>query len=159
LHLKARIDDIISDLTLIEENIKTHPKSNQDKTNKKQLKNPCRLHNGNHEWDECRQNPKNQKEDGKNKNDNNCSRGGNGNNGRMREEQRRTERDGRTPRNRSRSNSSRGSTEEEEIYVINNRRGKEKEVDNKLVPSSEILVAMPEQRGSKKYKTYLGLVD
>jgi hypothetical protein len=25
LHLKARIDDIISDLTLIEENIKTHP--------------------------------------------------------------------------------------------------------------------------------------
>jgi hypothetical protein len=35
-HLKARIDDIISDLTLIEENIKTHPKSNQDKTNKKQ---------------------------------------------------------------------------------------------------------------------------
>jgi hypothetical protein len=143
LHLKARIDDIISDLTLIEENIKTHPKSNQDKTNKKQLKNPCRLHNGNHEWDECRQNPKNQKEDGKNKNDNNRSRGGNGNNGRTREEKRRTERDGRTPQNRSRSNSSRSSTEEEEIHVINNRREKEKEVDNKLVPSSEILVAMP----------------
>jgi hypothetical protein len=97
LHLKARIDDIISDLTLIEENIKTHPKSNQDKTNKKQLKNPCRLHNGNHEWDECRQNPKNQKEDGKNKNDNNRSRGRNGNIGRTREEQRRTVRDGRTP--------------------------------------------------------------
>jgi len=54
LHLKAKIDDIISDLTLIEENIKTHTKSNQDKTNKKQLKNPCRLQNGNHEWDECR---------------------------------------------------------------------------------------------------------
>ena len=32
---------------------------------KKQLKNPCRLHNGNHEWDDCRQNPKNQKNDEK----------------------------------------------------------------------------------------------
>jgi hypothetical protein len=50
LHLKAKTDDIISDLTLIEENIKTHQKSNQEKTNKnKQFKNPCKLHNGNHE--------------------------------------------------------------------------------------------------------------
>jgi hypothetical protein len=29
----------------------------------------------------------------------------------------------------------------------------------KIVPSSEILVAMPEKKGSKKFKTYLGLVD
>jgi hypothetical protein len=27
------------------------------------------------------------------------------------------------------------------------------------VPSSKILVAVPESKGSKKYKTYLGLVD
>jgi hypothetical protein len=32
-------------------------------------------------------------------------------------------------------------------------------VDDKSVPSSEILVAMPEKKGSKKYKTYLSLVD
>jgi hypothetical protein len=87
LHLKAKIDDIISDLTLIEENIKTHQKTNQEKTNKnKQFKNPCKLHNGNHEWDDCRQNPKNQKEDGKTKTENNRNRNGN-NNGRTREEQ------------------------------------------------------------------------
>jgi hypothetical protein len=34
LHLKTKIDDIISVLTLIEENIKTHPKPNHEKTNK-----------------------------------------------------------------------------------------------------------------------------
>jgi hypothetical protein len=28
-----------------------------------------------------------------------------------------------------------------------------------IVPSSEILIAMPESKGSKKYKVYLGLVD
>jgi hypothetical protein len=56
-----RIKDIISKLTVIEEQIKTHPKTNQNNSNKKQLKNPCRLHNGGHEWDDCRKNPKNKK--------------------------------------------------------------------------------------------------
>jgi hypothetical protein len=155
LHLKTRIDDIISDLTLIEENRKTHQKPDNDKTNKKHLKNPCRLHNGTHEWDECRQNPKNRKEDGKNKTENN--RRGNGNsNGRTREEQRRTKSDRRTTRERSRSNHSRSSDDEQEFYVIHSKREKAEE---KTVPSSEILIAMPEKKGSKKFKTYLGLVD
>jgi hypothetical protein len=99
LHLKTKIDDIISDLTLIEENIKTHPKPNHEKANKnKQLKNPCRVHNGGHELEDCRQNPKNQKNKDKNRtNDNNHSRNGNSNNNRGREEHRLTERGGRQP--------------------------------------------------------------
>jgi hypothetical protein len=87
LHLKAKIDDIINNLTLIEENVKTHQKSNQEKTHKnKQFNPPCKLHNGIHEWDDCRQNSKNQEDDGKSKTENNRSRNGNGN-GRSREEQ------------------------------------------------------------------------
>jgi hypothetical protein len=31
--------------------------------------------------------------------------------------------------------------------------------ENSTIPSSEILIATPESKGSKKYKTYLGLVD
>lgn len=40
LHMKKQIDDILSTLTVIEEDIKTHPKNNQDNPNKKLLKNP-----------------------------------------------------------------------------------------------------------------------
>jgi hypothetical protein len=49
LHLKIKNKDIISELTVIEEQIKTHLKNDQDNPNKKQLKNPCRVHNGSHE--------------------------------------------------------------------------------------------------------------
>ncbi len=77
----------------------------------------------------------------------------------MWEEQQCTERDGRTTRERSRSNSSQSSNDEEEIYIIRNRREKEEKSEEKSVPSSEILVTMPEKKGSKKFKTYLGLVD
>jgi hypothetical protein len=59
LHLKTKIKDILSKLTVIEEQIKIHPKNN-DNTNKKQLKNACKLHST-HEWDDCRQNPKNKR--------------------------------------------------------------------------------------------------
>jgi hypothetical protein len=97
LHLKTSIKEIISELTVIEEQIKPHPKTSQANSNGKHLKNPCRIHNGGHEWDDCRQNPKNQKEDGRTKHENNRRENGNGNsNNRLREEQRRTEGDGRT---------------------------------------------------------------
>jgi hypothetical protein len=46
LHLKTHIRDVISDLTVIEEQIKTHPKLIQDNSKKKQLKNLLRAHNG-----------------------------------------------------------------------------------------------------------------
>jgi hypothetical protein len=45
------------------------------------------------------------------------------------------------------------------IYVIRTRREKEEKTEEKSVPSSEILVPIPEMKGSKKFKTYLGLVD
>jgi len=66
LHLKTCIRDVLTDLTVIEEQVKTNLKpSNSDK--KQHLKNPCRIHNGGHEWDDCRQNPKNIKSNEKNK--------------------------------------------------------------------------------------------
>ncbi len=76
----------MSDLTLIEESIKTHHKTNQEQHHKKNLKNPCRIHNGSHEWEDCRQNPKNQKDDGNYKGNNQDKR-----DGKRREEHRRTE--------------------------------------------------------------------
>jgi hypothetical protein len=141
---------------VIEEKIKTHPKLNPEKTNKKQLKNPCGLHNGGHELDDCRQNPKNQKNEDK-KNENARSRNSNGNNNHTREENRCTKRDGQQPTGEhhcSRS-SSNASDDENEFHCITDRLKRE----NKGTPSSEILVAIPEKKGSKKYNTYLSLVD
>jgi hypothetical protein len=58
LNRKTIIKDVLDKLVVMEETIKFEKKqSNQQGGNK--LKNPCRLHNGTHEWSECRQNPKN----------------------------------------------------------------------------------------------------
>ncbi len=139
LHLKTKIKDIISELTVIEEQVKAHPKNSQDNPSKKHLKNFCRVHNGGHEWDDCRQNPKNQKTDDKNQN-NGQGRGGNGyNNGQTDEEQQCTENNQPTSRDRSRSNS-RSSGDEDELYVIHNCK-KEETGKEKTVPSAKILVA------------------
>jgi len=156
LHLKRNLRDIISKLIVIEENVKTHPNPNKEKQNK-QLKNPCRLHNGTHEWNECRQNPKNQKNEEKTMNttDNNRSRNGNGN--RQREENRCTETTQDRNRRRSRSNSSRSSSEHK-FHCIKARKESVTGAMNKT-PSSEILIAIPNKKCSKKYTTYLGLVD
>lgn len=61
LPLKTSIKEIISGLTVIEEQIKPQPKTSQKNTNGKHLKIPCRLHHGNHEWEDCRKNPKKSK--------------------------------------------------------------------------------------------------
>ncbi len=68
LHKQTSINAIIPALIILEENIKPEANTNGSNQNKKQgqdrnLKNPYRLHGGNHEWDHCRQNPKNKKED------------------------------------------------------------------------------------------------
>ncbi len=59
----------MADLVVIEEQVKTNPIPTHDHNNinghKKQLKNPCHVHNGGHEWADCRQNPKNIKTRGK----------------------------------------------------------------------------------------------
>jgi len=47
---------------VIEGQVKTHHKPNQDNSKKKHLK-PCRIHNGGYEWDDCWQNPKNNEND------------------------------------------------------------------------------------------------
>ena len=95
LHLQTEISEIMADLTIIEARVKVQPK-HTDKThqNHKNLRNPCRLHHGSHEWDECRQNPKNQKTDDRNNTngDNRNNRRPDGNN-RGHNENRRTESD------------------------------------------------------------------
>ncbi len=53
LHLETSIKDILSELAVIEEKINTHLKNNQDNPDKKNLKNPCRIH-GTHKWDVTR---------------------------------------------------------------------------------------------------------
>jgi len=93
LHLQTEISEIMTDLTIIEARVKVQPKQS-DKThqNNKNLRNPCCLHHGSHEWDECHQNPKNQKTDDRNatNNNNRNNRRPDANN-RGREEHRRTE--------------------------------------------------------------------
>jgi hypothetical protein len=85
---------------MIEEQVKTHLKpTNSDK--RQHLKNPCRIHNGGHEWDDCRQNPKNAKSDGKDKT---TDRSRNDNQNNRTRENRRTKESGRKPA-RTRSNS------------------------------------------------------
>jgi hypothetical protein len=93
LHLQTEISEIMTDLTIIEARVKVQPKQS-DKThqNNKNLRNPCCLHHGSHEWDECHQNPKKQKTDDRNatNNNNRNNRRPDGNN-QGREEHRRTE--------------------------------------------------------------------
>jgi hypothetical protein len=128
LHLKNRVRDVMTDLVVIEEQVKTHQKPPEN-ANKKQLKNPCRIHGG-HEWEDCRQNPINQKEDGKTKhNENNHSRQQNESSGRPCNENRCTKRDGENAhreRTRTRSNSrtrsaSKSTSSGSEYLCINNK--------------------------------------
>jgi hypothetical protein len=159
LHLKKRIRDVLTDLTVIEEQVKTNLKpTNSDK--KQHLKNPCRVHNGGYEWDDCRQNPKNLKPDEKNKTNGRTEQNG----GRTREH-RRTKHNNSNHQSarsnaRSRSNSSsraRNSSDSEYEYnCITEQKNKER---SENAPSSEILIALPNANNSKKYTTYLGLVD
>lgn len=148
LHLKKKINDIMSDLTLIEESIKTHPTNH--------LKNPCRVHNGGHEWDDGRQNPKNAKSDGKEKPNDNRNRTDQTNRTR---EHRRTERENcrpsRTGRSRS-SSRSRDSDRNDEYHCLDQKEKRKK--NSASTPSSEILIAVPNAKNSNKYTTYLGLV-
>jgi hypothetical protein len=154
LHLKTRVKDVLSDLTMIEEQIKTHLKpTNSDK--RQHLKNPCRIHNGGHEWDDCRQNPKNAKSDGKDKT---TDRGRTDNQNNRTRENRRTEESGHQP-TRTRSNSrSRDSSDSDYEYNCITQQSSD-QVKGESTPSSEILIALPNTNNSKKYTTYLGLVD
>ena len=93
LHLQTEISEIMTDLTIIKARVKVQPKqSDETHQNNKNLRNPCCLHHGSHEWDECHQNPKKQKTDDRNatNNNNRNNRRPDGNN-QGREEHRRTE--------------------------------------------------------------------
>jgi len=158
LHLQTEISEIMTDLTIIEAQVKVQPKQS-DKThqNNKNLRNPCRLHHGSHEWDECCQNPKNQKTDDRNttNNNNRNNRRPDGNN-RSREEHRRNEGGGRpSSQERSRHRSPSSGDSEHEFHNINDAST----VAMSTTPSSELLIAIPTKKGSKSYTTYLGLVD
>ncbi len=92
LHLETCIQDIIEPLTTIEEQVKKQASLTQQQSQQKNknLKNPCKLHNGTYEWDDCCKNPKNAKSNGKDYKTSN-GQGKNEHNGHSRE-QRHTER-------------------------------------------------------------------
>jgi hypothetical protein len=97
LHLETQLKYVLTDLAIIEAQVKVNPRQNHEHThqNKKQLKNPCCIHNHDHKWDTCRQNPKNKEGDRKNQNNkNNHTRQGNENNERTCKECKCTERNG-----------------------------------------------------------------
>jgi hypothetical protein len=79
----------------MEETIKLEKKQSNQQNVNKHIKNPCKLHNGTHDWADCRQNPKNNGNGNGNtqqKNGQDQKRGGNNNgNNRNREESRNTE--------------------------------------------------------------------
>jgi len=158
LHLQTEINEIMTDLTIIEARVKVQPKQS-DKThqNNKNLRNPCHLHHGSHEWDECLQNPKNQKTNDRNttNNNNRNNRRPDGNN-RSREEHRHTE-GGDQPSSQecSHHRSPSSNVSEHEFHTINDASA----VATSTTPSSELLIAIPTKKGSKSYTTYLGLVD
>jgi hypothetical protein len=153
LHLKETVEDMLDKLLIIEDQYKEKKPQNQKHVQGKHFKNPCCVHNGTHEWDDCRQNPKNQhsnKEDKDNR-DSKQERG-NGTNGRSREEQRSTEdRDACQQRRARATETAEDSDEYESNFLITD--------NDKPTPSSEILVIIPRDKGSKKYKTFLGLID
>jgi hypothetical protein len=158
LHLQTDISEIMTDITIIEVRVKVKPKQS-DKThqNNKNLRNPCHLHHGSHEWDECHQNPNNQNTDDKNatNNNNRNNRRPDGNN-RGRKEHRRTEGGGRPSSQECSLHRSPSSEDSEnEFHNINDASA----VVTSATPSSELLTAIPTKKGSKSYTTYLGLVD
>jgi hypothetical protein len=61
LHLKESINDILNELLIIEDQYKKQKPNQQKQAHGKQLKNPCHLHKGGHEWSDCRANPKNKR--------------------------------------------------------------------------------------------------
>jgi hypothetical protein len=109
---------------------------------------------GTHEWDDCRQNPKNKRNNELAQKDQNQDRnrqtGNNGNNVRRREKNRNIENEnenGRGGRNHPR--------DEDSDYESNCILGEHPEG----IPSAEIIITVPKDKGHKQYKTYLGLIN
>jgi hypothetical protein len=150
LHLKTRVRDVLTDLMMIEEQAKTHSEANNS-DKKQHLKNPCRIHNGGHEWDDCRQNPKSSKPDGKDRT-NERSKTEN-QNGRTRENSC-TKENGCQATCSQTNCRARESDSNYEYHSIDRQWE-----NNEGSPSSEILIVVPTANNSKQYTTYLGLVD
>ncbi len=161
LDQETKISNILEELLVIEEQVKVE-KKNIHKENTKNLKNPCCVHNGGHEWYDCHENPKNKKTEKGNQNGgagNNNQRNngfqnrnnprGNNNNGRPNREELRNTKPG-----NDRNNNRRNDTDDEE-YESNQLITQEM----KNTPSAEILITIPRSKGAKQYRTYLGLID
>jgi hypothetical protein len=149
-------------LLIIEDQVKVEKKTHwQGQENNKHLKNPCRVHNGGHEWDNCRENPKNKNNKEKashtdTDNQNNRGKGQWTSNHSSHEENRNAEsrqreRDSSCERGR---NGHRNDSSDEE-YESNQMITK----GSKETPSAEIIITIPKDKGGKQYKTYLGLVN
>jgi hypothetical protein len=156
LHLKETVEDMLDKLLIIEAQYKDKKPQHQKHAQGKHFKNPFRVHNGTHEWDDCRQNPKNQRSNNREDKDNRDSKRERGHvtNGRSREEQRNTEDRDACRQRRARAAEAAKDSDEYESNCLKTEKD-----NGKATPSSEILVTIPRDKGSKKYRTYLGLID
>jgi hypothetical protein len=97
LHLKETVEDMLDKLLIIEDQYREKKPQQQKHAQGKQLKSPCCLHKGGHEWNDCHKNPKNKRNNEQANRDNNRDNrdrqnGNQGNhNRRNREEHRSTE--------------------------------------------------------------------
>ncbi len=157
LHLKESIDDILDELLIIEDQYKEQKLSQQKQVHGKQLKNPCHLHKGGHEWSDCHENPKNKRNNEQANHDNNQDNrnrqnGNHSNNNRRsnNEEHRNTESGNEEGRSNRHHQCDEDSDYESNCILVEN---------HEKIPSAEIIITVPKDKGHKQYKTYLGLVD
>jgi hypothetical protein len=70
LDRETRIKETMQKLLIIEDQVKVERKTHrQGQEKNKHLKNPCHMHNGGHEWDDCHEIPKNKNKDKASHND------------------------------------------------------------------------------------------
>jgi hypothetical protein len=152
LNCKAKIKEVLQELLVIEDYIKLEkkPQTHQNgPDHNKILKNPCRLHNGNHKWADCRQNPKNSNNNQQHTNGQEQKRGSNNNNNQdhNREEQRSTGNNGGRERDRTPVRNRRTvDYDNEESFCIMDKSGDQ--MKKKVIIRSAN--SYPNQQGIKK---------
>jgi hypothetical protein len=158
LNRKMKIKEALEELLVIEDSIKIEKKQPTHQNGNKNVKKPRRLHNGNHKWVDCRQNTNNSGNNQQRASGQEQKRDGNNNNkhNRNHEEQRNKEKVEGQSRDRTpvRSRRTADYDDEESLCIIDKM-----ENQTKKKVSAEVLIAIPTDKGLKKYVTYLGLLD
>jgi hypothetical protein len=145
------LTNMLEKLLIIEDQYKEPKLQNQKHAQGKQLKSPCHLHKGNHKWSDCREKPKNKRNNKQANRDNNQEHR-NRQNGNYGNTMRKTE----IPKMEMRMGAATGTASAMTHQIMNPTASLWKTMKD---PSAEILITVPKDKGHKQYKTYLGLVD